>query len=254
VPAGHRPAGTWIRRYSPSSRVEAIRLFCFPPAGGGGAAYRGWSSGLPTDVGLYAVTLPGREDRFFEPPLTDLRQVVGEVSRAIAQLTDRPFAIFGHSLGALIGTEVARSLRRSTGRQPVHLFVSGSRAPSMVADPSNRHLWPDEDLLTLLRELNGTPAELLDSPEFARMLLPAFRADLGLIAGYRHRHDAPLDSPVTATSGTDDPALDPGDLRAWAELTVGPTSVATFPGDHFYLQQEPRALLRLISARLGGTW
>jgi surfactin synthase thioesterase subunit len=228
-----------------------VRLFCFPYAGGGAAAYRKWLAHLPTDVGLYAVTLPGREDRVFETPVTDLRKVVDEVSRAIEPMLDRPFSIFGHSLGALVGTEVAFSLRRSTGHQPAQLFVSGN-APPTASDACDRHLWSDSELLALLRELNGTPEELLNSPEFARLLLPTFRADLALTAGYRFRADAPLDSPIIAISGVDDPTVATADLYRWADLTLGPVTVATFPGDHFYLQKEQAGLVKVISKHLGG--
>jgi medium-chain acyl-[acyl-carrier-protein] hydrolase len=197
------------------------------------------------------VTLPGREDRIFEPPRSDIDDIVNEICPMIAPMLDRPFCIFGHSLGAIIGAEVALALDRSTGRQPIHLFVSGCRPLSEVTDPRNRHLWPDNDLLALLRDLNGTPAELLESPEFTRLLLRAFRADLGLIANYRYRTHAPLDIPVTAIGGEDDPTVAPADLHRWSEITRGPSAVVTFPGDHFYLRDEQAALLRTISARIG---
>jgi surfactin synthase thioesterase subunit len=210
-------------------------------------------SGLPADTGLYAITLPGREDRIVEPPGTSLDAIIGDICASIEPMLDRPFCIFGHSLGAIIGAEVALALHRSTGRQPVHLFVSGCQPLSAVADPGNRHLWPDPELLALLRDLNGTPAELLENREFTALLLRAFRADLGLIANYRHRLHAPLDIPVTAISGRDDPTVASADLHGWSEITRGPSSVVTFPGDHFYLRAEQAALLRTISAHLATT-
>jgi medium-chain acyl-[acyl-carrier-protein] hydrolase len=228
-----------------------VRLFCFPHAGGAGSAYRGWLTDLPASVGLSVVTLPGREDRLFEPLRTEIDDVVNEICPLIEPMLDRPFCIFGHSLGALIGAEVALALFRSTGRQPVHLFVSGCRPLPEIADPRKRHLWPDADLLDLLRDLNGTPAELLENPQYARLLLPAFRADLGLIAKYQYRPHAPLDIPVTAIGGEDDPTVAPADLHRWSEITRGPSSVVTFPGDHFYLRDEQAALIRTISARIG---
>lgn len=246
-----RAAGSWIRSYAPDPQAEAVRLFCFPHAGGGGSAYRGWLADLPAGVGLHCVTLPGREERLLEPPRTDIDEVVDEIRLRMEPLLDRPFCIFGHSLGALIGAQVALALYRSTGRQPVHLFVSGCRPLSQAADPRDRHLWPDEELLTLLGDLNGTPTELLESPEFSRLLLRAFRADLGLIARYRYRPHAPLDIPVTAMGGAEDPAVAPADLHGWSEITRGPSGVVTFPGDHFYLRDQQAAVLRTISAGIG---
>jgi medium-chain acyl-[acyl-carrier-protein] hydrolase len=249
IAAPVRPfVGFWP--YVSAPRTDGVRLICFAHAGGGGAAYRSWPTALPVSVGLHAVTLPGREDRVFERPLTDLRHVVGEICRAIEPLLDRPFAIFGHSLGALIGAEVALTLHRTTGRQPIHLFVSGCPALHEVADPRQRHLWSDGDLLALLRDLNGTPAELLRSPEFARLLLRAFRADLALLAQYRYRPGRRMDMPVTAFGGSDDPTVTPAELQAWAEITTGPHDVVVFPGDHFYLRHRQAALLRTIIARL----
>ena len=244
--------GSWLWPYSPEPRAGGVRLICFSHAGGGGAAYRSWPADLPPSVGLHAVTLPGREDRLIERPLTDIRQVVDEICRVLEPLLDRPFAIFGHSLGAIIGSEVALALHRTTGRQPVHLFVSGCRALHEVADPSRRHLWSDADLLALLRDLNGTPAELLASPDFVPFILRAFRADLALLADYRYRTGDRLDIPITAFGGTDDPTVDSAQLYAWAEITDGPNDVITFSGDHFYLRKQQAALLRAIVARLDG--
>jgi len=249
----NRGTGSWIRSYTRDPEAEAVRLFCFPHAGGGGSAYRDWRTDLPDAVGLYAVTLPGREDRLFEPPSTDLQRIVDDICRAMEPMLDRPFAIFGHSLGALVGAEVATALRDLTGQQPIHLLVSGCQALPAVADPEHRHLWSDADLMTLLRELNGSPVELLDSPEFARLLLRAFRADLALIANYRFQADGPLDAPITAFGGEDDPVVSPADLHGWAAVTHGPMTVVTFPGDHFYLRNEQAALVRAIVARIGGS-
>ena len=240
----------WISTPRPNPAAR-LRLFCFPYAGGGPAIFRGWPQELPSGVEVCAVQPPGRGPRIAEPPFARLAPLVEAVAEALAPHLDRPFAFFGHSLGALVGYELALHLRRARGPQPAHLFVSGRRAPQIPDSMSPTHTLPDEEFIAELRRLNGTPPALLEHEELMKLMLPALRADFAVCQTYRHGPGPRLDLPITAWGGAEDPDISRGHLDAWREVTSGPFSSAILPGDHFFLQASQALLLRALAGELG---
>ena len=247
--AAGKPHGEWIVRYGRSAR-PAVRLVCFPYAGGAASAYRLWPEGLPASVDLCAVQLPGREQRHREPPLTDMPSVVRATTAAVLPLADLPLVLFGHSMGAIIAYETARTLHRQHGIVPRRLIVSGRRPPHMPATRPAMHALPATALLDEIRRLNGTPGDVLNDPEMLDIVLPIIRADFRLIETYRMADATPLTCPVAAIGGDADPDVTPAMLAGWRATTSGDFETAVFPGDHFYHQADRPGVLRLIARRL----
>ena len=208
--------------------------------------FRRWRGELP-GVDVRAVELPGHGTRAREAPLTNLPTLVRQVAEAIEARAGRPFAFFGHSLGALVAFEVARALRREYGIEPLHLFVSGREAPHVASADPSYHALPDDELLQVLRDLKGTPAEVLENVELMQMLLPLLRADFALVESYHYSVDAPLRCAITAYGGTDDATVRIERLEAWREQTTGPFTVRMIEGDHFFLHDLGSPLLRGIA-------
>ncbi len=207
---------------------------------------------MPDEIEVLPVQLPGRERRLREPPHTRLEPLVEVAAQGLAPYLDRPFAIFGHSMGALVGYEVAQRLRRERDLEPVHLLVSARRAAQLPPDPEEDYKLPDGELIERLRELNGTPAEVLEHPELMQLMLPLLRADFELNDTYEPVAHPPLGCPVTAFGGTDDELLEE-ELAAWGALTAGPFALRMFPGDHFFLHRHQGTLVRTVAgALLGG--
>lgn len=232
----------------PSAR---IRLFCFPYAGGGMSAYTSWRNALPETTDLWGVQMPGREDRLFDRPVTRLGDALNLLIPAVLPCLDRPFAFFGHSMGAIISFELARALQRLNCPVPRHVFVSACWPLHLLEQRgSELHKLPDDDLREELRRMEGTPPEVLASPELMALLLPVFRADLELVETYRYRPGTTLHCPVSAFGGVDDHEVSPENLAAWRELTSGPFAMHTFPGGHFYINHHRDAILRTVSRSL----
>ncbi|MFZ0658333.1 MAG: alpha/beta fold hydrolase [Candidatus Binataceae bacterium] len=237
----------WIsfRRLGPELR---LRLFCFPYAGAGALIYRTWAEALPSDVEVCPVQLPGRGARSMELPFTQLSPLLEALTPALAPLLDKPFAFFGHSLGALVSFELARRIGRDYGVSPVRLFVSASRAPQIPRRGSLIHNLPRDEFLAELRSLNGMPPELLDHREFMELMLPLLRADFAVYETYEYSTEPPLDCPISAFGGMQDRRVSNADLEGWHAQTKASFSLQMFQGDHFFLRHP--LLLRTLYREL----
>lgn len=214
-----------------------------------------WSIEFPTDIQTCPVHLPGRENRLADPPFTRIGPLVQELARVLAAQTATPFALFGHSMGALIAFELARELRRRDGPSPVCLFVSGARAPQ-VEDPSPPlHGLPESTFVErVLSRYNGIPPIVLRDPELMRLFLPVLRADLELVESYAYRQEEALECPISAFGGAEDPEVCYDDLSAWREQTRDSFKVRMMPGDHFFLNGARAPTVRAIVQDLVGNY
>ncbi|MEU2612184.1 thioesterase domain-containing protein [Micromonospora sp. NPDC007271] len=234
---------------SAGSRPQApVRLFCLPYAGGGASVFRRWQEGIGPDVEVLPVQLPGRENRITE----DARFDIADVAAAIAVHADRPYAIYGHSMGGRVGFEVVRELRRTGAPLPVRLYVGGARAPHVTAaslfDGLSRV--DDEELLRRLGDGGGLPAELLEHPELVELLLPLLRADFGRVDSYRYVPGEPLPVPIVAFSGRHDRAVTREHSAAWAEHSAAGFTLHEIDGGHFFLQDQLPELLAVLRTDL----
>jgi medium-chain acyl-[acyl-carrier-protein] hydrolase len=249
----HTPSAAtpWIAYRRPLAHPR-LRLFCFPYGGGSAAIYRDWAGHLPAGVELCPVQLPGRERRLAEPPHERVEPLAAELAGALRPLMDVPFAFFGHSMGAVIGYELARELRRTGGPAPAALLLSGRRAPQVPPREPPIHALPDAEFTAEIQRLGGTPAEVLREPEIMEIFLPLLRADITLCERHtgEFRPGAPLDVPFFLYGGDADPDVTPGDVRAWGELTTAPAAVRIFPGDHFFLFADGAPFFRALAADL----
>lgn len=242
-------SSTWITCPRPNPQAQ-LRLFCFPYAGGAASTFYVWSDNLPREVEVCPVQLPGRENRLGESLFARMGPLLEALLPAIQPYLDRPFAFFGHSLGATISFELARKLRTQNGPEPLHLFVSGSRAPQLPdPDPPIHHL-PDEEFIAGLRRFNGTPEAVLQHAELMELFLPILRADLALHETYVYTTSEPLDCAVSAFGGLEDEKVSRDDLAAWQEQTRGTFKLRMFPGDHFFLRSARSHLLQAVSQDL----
>jgi medium-chain acyl-[acyl-carrier-protein] hydrolase len=243
--------GCWIAFRKPIPEAR-LRLFCFPYAGAGAAIFRTWSDGLPPYVEVCPIQFPGRGTRLMEAPFTQLSPLVQALAQALGPLLNKPFAFFGHSLGALVGFQVARELRRRSSVQPIRLFVSAAHAPQIPPRHRPIHALPAGEFLEELRCLNGTPGELLEHAELMQIMIPILRADFAVYESYAYSPEPPLTCCISGLGGLQDRRVSRDDLDAWREQTSGPFSMRMFPGDHFFLDTAQPLLLQALSRELHG--
>ncbi|SHN08084.1 thioesterase II family protein [Actinacidiphila paucisporea] len=240
----------WVRVHRPRPDA-ALRLVCFPHAGGAASAFYPWAVALD-DVEVLAVQYPGRQDRRAEPLVRDLARLAALTAPAVAAVLDdgRPYAFFGHSMGAALAFEVARLLE-GQGRGPSLLAVSGRRAPSLPATIGPVVLGLDDPgLAAHLGDLSGTDPRLLADPEVRQMILPVIRADLHAAETHLLPRGTTVRAPILALTGDSDPWATVTASRAWAAHTTGGFEFRALPGGHFYLVEHQREVLSLLTARL----
>ncbi|MEU8380076.1 alpha/beta fold hydrolase [Streptosporangium sp. NPDC048865] len=241
---------SWLRCAFPRPGATT-RLFCFTHAGGSATAYRTWSESLPPSVELHATQLPGRADRFTEPPPDDIDTLADELTGAMLPLLDRRFALFGHSMGATLAYEVTRRLE-VRGIAPARLFVSGARAPHDSRHRPAISEYDDERFVAELAKLGGTEAEVLSHRAMREIVLPYVRADFRLLEAYRHRPGPPLHTPLSVLVGDADPVVTPAQAKSWETCTSSGFSLTVLPGDHFYLQPQRERVVEEIVRTLAG--
>lgn len=196
---------------------------------------------MPGFVELCPVKLPGRETRIAESSFSSMRLLVQEMTDVLASDCEMPYAIFGHSMGALIAYEFAQNLRRKGLAQPVCLFLSGRVAAHLELPTKPLHDLPRASFLQELeRRYGGLPSAILKDEEMLNFYLPILRADLGLIEKYRYEEKSPLGCPMFVSAGTEDTSVWAGGLEEWRRHTIGHFEVSRYQGGHFYLSGESR--------------
>ncbi|MEV1294076.1 alpha/beta fold hydrolase [Pseudonocardia sp. NPDC049635] len=244
----------WFRRFraGDDNRAPRARLLCFPHAGGAASYFTGLSARLRPDVDVVAVQYPGRQDRRSEPFATDLATLA---DRIVEQLDVRtvadglPLVLFGHSMGATVGYEVARRLEHAHERPVDRLVVSARNAPSEHRS-AGIHRLDDAGVVDELRRTGGTSGDLLADAEMLQLVLPVVRADYTAAETYSWVPGPPLRAPIDGLCGDRDPRVAPEDLRGWAAHTTGGFTLRSVPGDHFYFGADPSPVVSLVRERL----
>ncbi len=229
---------------------DGIRLFCLPHAGAGSLAFQGWDAGMPAPIQVLPVLPPGREARFWEAPYTRLDPYVRDLAIAITPHLQCPYALFGHSLGALVAFELARTLRAAGAPGPSHLFVSGRIAPHLSEARPILHTLERAALLQEMATLGGLPEGIALSEQLLDYLVPVLRADLAVNETYEFRDRPPLTTPITALGGTADPRASCAELAQWQVQAAGSFTLRTFDGGHFYLARHRTEVLSLMADAL----
>lgn len=240
--------GSWIRRFH-TAWDGAATLVCLPHAGGAATAFFPLSRALAPAVEVLAVQYPGRQDRRREQFVDDIGRLADLIVAELRPWSGRPLALFGHSMGAVVGYEVCRRLERSGGR-PLGLFASGRRAPSSDL-VETVHLRDDAGLLAALTELSGTESAVFAEAELLEVILPALRSDYRAVETYRHGPGPELGCPITALVGESDPVTTVDQALAWTGHTTAGFRMEVFPGGHFYLNAETERVAKMIQRDLG---
>lgn len=244
-----RSSKSWVISLERNFHAK-LRLFCFPCAGGGASSFRSWAKNLSSDVEVCSIELPGRGYRLSENSYTKFEPLNKALAASILHYLDKPFAFFGHSMGGLLCFELAHLIRNNYGLNPLHLFISSRHAPQVsVNEPPIHHL-PKDQLLNVLRRLDGTPKTIIENDELMDLILPAFRADCEVIETYVYTPKPPLNCPITVLGGLQDVEVSSDVLEPWRSLTNAAFSMQMFQGGHFFINSSRSLVLQFLNQEL----
>jgi medium-chain acyl-[acyl-carrier-protein] hydrolase len=241
---GDARADRWLPGVRPASDVA--RVFCFPHAGGGASTFAAWRSLLAPAIDVCAVQYPGREERLSETPFSSMSALIAALLGVFPREGRTPFALFGHSNGALVAYELAQALRRERAPEPSALIVSGCRSPELPRRRSPMHALPEAAFRAALGDLGGTAAELLANGPYMDLVSPGIRADFALHETYVWMTQSPLDVPVLALAGTHDPLARTEEIEGWRGHTRGAFELRRVPGGHLFIRDSRAAAIPLI--------
>lgn len=227
-------SNSWFSIPKPNPKSK-LRLFCFPYAGAGATAFREWSDYVPSEVEVYIIRLPGREARVNETPFSQVAPLVTALIDAMLPFIDKPFAFFGHSMGALVAFVLARRLRQECNTLPLQLFVSARSAPQCPARETPFYTLPDSAFIKKLQDLGGMENSVLQNDELMALLMPTLRADFQINEMYEYTPEPPLSCPIHAFRGAKDDLMTYDEVAAWCEQTTDKFRLRTLPGGHFFI-------------------
>jgi surfactin synthase thioesterase subunit len=229
--------------------MTKINLFCLPFAGGSKYSYRGYTEIAPQFLNIIPIEIPGRGSRFKENLLTDIDKMVDDVFNQISDRLSHPYAIYGHSMGSLIGYLLTKKIIKENLNQPLHLFFTGCVGPSVRNKETKRHLLPKDQFLQKIKELGGSPDEILNEPELMGFFEPILRADFQAVETYEYEEPIAFNIPIDIVIGIEERATYEGAL-AWQKETTYPVEIRQFPGKHFFIFEYEHEIIKIISSKL----
>lgn len=238
----------WISNHYIPAKAK-IRLLCFPFGGGGASTYLSWARHLKPEIEIVPVQLPGRETRLDETSIDKISKLISGMLPALIGYLDRPYAMFGHSMGALIAFELSREIRRKNLPGPKLLLLSGKSAAHLKDDYPPIACLPDKKLMKELEKryevkLSG------DSMALIQMMLPTIRSDIFAVEKYIYKSEPPFDFPIIGFGGKLDRIIKPPDIEAWSIHTTGRFRYYHIDGDHFFVKSKSNTLVTYVRNEL----
>ncbi|WP_051908604.1 thioesterase II family protein [Candidatus Odyssella acanthamoebae] len=224
----------------------AIRLFCFHHAGGGASTFYPWLEYLSPKIEMIAIQLPGRENRFSEPLRNNIKEITDELSKGFSIYKNKPFFVFGHSMGALIAFEFIKTIHQLYFLYPCHMIISAAKAPHLLSPIRSSQL-DDTNLKEQLKAYNGIDECILNNDDLLNLFLHIIKSDSSIYENYSFSKPKPFPFDILALSGTDDQSVNQEEILAWSAYTRGKFEHLSFPGQHFFIKDNQKTILKIIN-------
>jgi surfactin synthase thioesterase subunit len=228
-----------------------VNIFCLPFAGGSRYSYQGYEKYATAQVTIIPVDLPGRGSRFSEPLLQNVHDMAGDIFQQLCPRLHEPYALYGHSMGALLSYLLTKRILQEGLPAPLHLFLTGRAAPSVIKHETAIHALPKHEFFEALAKLGGCPEELLRNEDLKDCFEPIIRSDLGALHSYRYEQSLPFHIPVTVITGLQE-NITLEEALAWQQESAALVTVRRMAGDHFFIYDHEKEIVQLMANQLTG--
>lgn len=211
------------------------RLFIFPFSGGSPLYFREWCDLVPESVEVCVLSAPGKGRRVMEKPIETMEELVGEIVAQKDIFLEKEFSFFGHSMGAWMAAETCWRLQDMGCDLPRHFVISGSIPFCFKRLPPYVHQMTDDELISELKILGGTPEDLLNDRNFIKNYLPGIRADFKIFESHINRHSKTIPVDISIWNGLDDPRVPASLGQYWKMFTQGQVRERFFSGGHMFI-------------------
>lgn len=225
------------------------KVFFIPYAGGSKYSYFPFSRWTTDIIEVVPLEFPGRGVRHKDPLQTDINLIVCDLIGQLKGKTDGRYAIFGHSMGALIAFLLSEKILSMSLPLPVHLFLSGCQGPAGMKEGKKRYLLPREEFVNNICRISGQDNNILRDERILEVFEPILRADIQAIDTYRYQPTQPLPIPFTVFAGNDDVFSD-RELESWRNNTIFPLDVVKMSGGHFFLFDYVGKIMKIIEGKV----
>ena len=236
----------WFVIPKPNINAE-IKLICFPYAGGSAVTYLNWAQQIADNVELIIVQPPGRGPRMFEPLHKEMTTLIAELLIHFPTLLNKPYILFGHSLGSRVAFELMAELSKLAQPLPKHFIASGSKGPHLFSDKKSLHALSDEEFIIELEQLSGTPKAVLENRELMELFLPVLRADFQIAETYRYDGSSKFPCTLSVLGGRDDIDIPREKLESWTTFFEKTTQICLLDGDHFFIDNHQEQVLKKVN-------
>jgi acyl transferase domain-containing protein/surfactin synthase thioesterase subunit len=236
---------SWIAYHKPKPN-SYLRLFCFHPWGSSASIFKNWSDELPPHIEVLPIQLPGRQQRLKEKPFTEFVTLIQVLGDFIHPYLDKPFAFYGHSMGALIAFELAYVVKQKYNINPQYLFLGGAQPPSDVSFLNRIENLSQNQTLNYLLDISEIPEAIYNDKSLVEEFMEIFKADLQLLQSYCHKEQEPLDCPIYIFGGVDDASISEKQLSLWYRYTQNTFKLQMLPGKHMFLNTSRKLILDII--------
>lgn len=231
----------------PKPNINAdLKLICFPYAGGSTSIFMSWVKAIPANVELIIIQAPGRGARMGEPAYTDMQTLITDLIKFIPNVLNKPYILFGHSLGSRIAFELMDQLKTLNYPLPQHFIASGSRGPHHKCMNSPIYSLPNNEFIEQLKHINGTPKTVLENKELMALFIPLLKADFEIADRYYYTGDARFNCPISVFGGENDNDICLSELNSWGDFFKTTPDVHLLPGDHFFIDSHSEFIQQKI--------
>lgn len=228
--------------------MRKVKLYCIPYAGGSASIYSKWRRTLAAEIDLIPLELAGRGTKCNEPFYENLDEAVNDLYQLVIKEMDKndKYILFGHSMGSLIAFELYYKLMKGGYREPMHMFVSGGKAPHLERRLIF-HNKPLEEFKKHILEYDQSSEMIFQDEELLDFFVPVLRSDFKMVETHQYidkTHKVGCD--ITALTGAWDLSLTLEEVNEWKKHGDKDFQLRQFEGGHFFINEHTEQIVTMI--------